>query len=68
MSYPALMEKLDMGGPTGGADMLETERGGGPMGAARGGKEGEVEGRKGELLVKGETSVEGGGNWEDREG
>lgn len=63
MSYPALMEKLDMGGPTGGADMPGAEEGGGLMGEARGGKEGGVEGRKGELLVKGEASVEVEGNW-----
>lgn len=38
------------------------------MGEASGGREGEAEGGKGELLVKGEVSVEGGGNWEEREG
>lgn len=27
-----------------------------------------MEGGKGELLVKGELSVEGGGNWEEMEG
>lgn len=64
MSYPALIEKVDTGGPTGGADMPGTEGGGGLMGETRGGKAGEVEGRKGELLVKGEASVELGGNWE----
>lgn len=64
MSYPALIEKLDMGGPTGGADMLGTEGGGDLMGETRGGKVGEVEERKGGLLVKGEASVDVGGNWE----
>lgn len=68
MSYPALMEKLDMGGPTGGADMPGAEAGGGLMGEPSGSKEGEVEGGKGEPLVKGEARVEAGGNWEDREG
>lgn len=68
MSYPALMEKLDMGGPTGGADMPGAEAGGGLMGEVSGGKEGEVEGGKGEPLLKGEESVEVGGNWEGREG
>lgn len=68
MSYPALMEKLDTGGPTGGADMPGAEPGGGPMEEARGGREGEVEGGNGELLVKWEASEEGGGKWEDREG
>lgn len=52
MSYPALMEKPDIGGPTGGADMPGTEEGVGLIGEARGGKDGDVEGGKGELLVK----------------
>lgn len=43
MSYPALMEKLDMGGPTGGAGMLGPEGGGGLMGEAREGKDGDAE-------------------------
>lgn len=46
MSYPALMEKLDTGGPTGGANMPGVEGGGGLMGETRGGKEG-VEEREG---------------------
>lgn len=64
MSYPALMEKVDAGGPMGGGDMPGAKEGGGLMGETRGGKEAEVEGRKGELLVKGEASVEVRGNWE----
>lgn len=68
MSYPALMEKLDMSGPTGGADMPGAEGGGGLMGEAIGGKDGDMEGGNGELLVKGDVSVERGGNWEETEG
>lgn len=64
MSYPALMEKLDMGGPTGGPNIPGAEARGGLMGGFRGGTAGEVGGRKEELLVKGEASVEVGGNWE----
>lgn len=64
MSYPALMKKLDMGGPTGGAGMPGAKEGGGFMSVTRGGKEAELRGTKGELLVKGEASVEAGGNWE----
>ena len=62
MSYPALMEKLDMGGPTGGAKIPGTEARGGLMGGFRGGTV--AGGRKEELLVKGEASVEVGGKWE----
>lgn len=46
--------------------MLGAAEGGGLMEEARGGKEGEAEGGKGELLVKGEESVDAGGNWEER--
>lgn len=62
MSYPAFMEKFNTGDPVGGADMLGAEGGGGPMEGGRRGKEEEVGGGKGEVLVKGE------GNWEDWEG
>lgn len=61
MSYPALIEKFDTGGPKGGANMPGTEEGGGLMGETIGGKAGEVEGSKSELIVK--ASVEVGGNW-----
>lgn len=64
MSYPALMEKLDTCEPKGGADVPGAERGDGPTVEARGGTEEEVEGGKGELLVK----REGEGNREEREG
>lgn len=64
MSYPALIEKLDMGGPTGGANKPGTEGGGGLMGKTRGPKAGEVEGRRGGMLVIGEASVEVEGDWE----
>lgn len=64
MSYPALIEKVDVGGPTGGADMPGAGAGGSLMEEARGCKEGEAEGGKGELLVKGDAE----GNWEEREG
>lgn len=64
MSYPALMEKLDMGGPAGGADILTVKGGGGLTVETSGGKEGEVEERKGELLAKGEASEGGGGKLE----
>lgn len=57
-----------MGGPTGGADKLGPEGGGALMGETRGGKDGDAEGGNGELLVKGEASVERGGNWEETEG
>lgn len=67
MSYPALIEKLDMGGPVGGAEIPGAEERAGLMGETMGGKAGEEEGteggRKAELLVKGEESAEGGGNW-----
>lgn len=56
-----------MGGPTGGpagAAMV----GGGLMGEARGAIEAEEGGRKGELLVKGDASVELGANWETEAG
>lgn len=66
MSYPAPTEKLDTGGPTGGGNMLEAVEGG-LMEEAWGGKEKETAGGTGELLVKGEASVEAGGNWEERE-
>lgn len=49
ISYPALMEKLDMGGPVGGADMPTVKGGGGltmEVVETSGGKEGEVEERK----------------------
>lgn len=61
MSYPALIEKLDTGGPKGGANMPGTEEGGGLMGETIGGNAGEVEGNKVELTVK--ASMEVGGNW-----
>lgn len=63
MSYPALMEKPDAICPTGGGDMLVAIGGGGGlMEETRGGTEGEAEGGKGELLVKGEEREERGGN------
>lgn len=65
MSYPALIEKLDTGGPTGGANTPEAEGVGGLMEEVRGGTEREGVGGKGELLVKGEGSVEGGRKWEE---
>lgn len=68
MSYPALMEKLATGGPTGGATMAGTDGGPGLMEEARGDTEGEVAGGKGELLLKWAERVEGGGNWEDKDG
>lgn len=70
MSYPALMEKPDTDGPTGGANAPEAEGGGGGglVEEVRGGTEGEAVGGKGELLVKGEESVAGGGKWEERGG
>lgn len=68
MSYPALIEKPDTGGPMGGADMPGAGAAAGWVEEDRGGREGEAEGGKGELLVKGAASVEGGGNWEEREG
>lgn len=61
MSYPALIEKFDTRGPEGGANMPGTEEGGGLMGETIGGKAGEVEGSKSELIVK--ASVEVDGNW-----
>lgn len=68
MSYPALIENVDTGGPTGGADRPTAAGGGGLMEEAIGGTEGEAEGGKGELLVYGEESIEEGGYWEEREG
>lgn len=64
MSYPALIEKLDTGGPTGGANKPGTEGGGGLVGKTRGPRGGEVEGRRGGVPVTGEASVEMEGNWE----
>lgn len=61
------MENLDTGGPTGGPNMLGAAEGGGLMEEARGGKEWEAEGGKGELVVKGEESVDAGANWEEWE-
>lgn len=56
-----------MGGPAGGTDMPAA--GGVLMEEARWGNEGEAEGGKGELLVRGETRVEvGGGGWEGSRG
>lgn len=68
MSYPALIENVDTGGPTGGADMPAAAGGGAVMVEAIGGTEGEAEGGKGELLVYGEERIEAGGYWEEREG
>lgn len=59
MSCPALTEKVDMGGPAGGLDIMGTEGGG----ETKVGTAGELGGGKGGRLVKG-ASVEGGGNWE----
>lgn len=61
MSYPALIEKLDLGGPTGGADMTGPE---GLMGEARGGIEGDGA-EKGAPLVRAAATVGGVENWED---
>lgn len=52
MSKPALMVKLDMGGPVGGVDRLAAEGGGCLTGASRGGKEGGMEERRGEAYVE----------------
>jgi hypothetical protein len=50
MSYPALMEKVDVGGPTGGADRTAAAvAGGGPLGGPRDGTEGGERGAKGPL-------------------
>ena len=49
MSYPALMEKVDVGGPTGGADRTVPEEGGGMLGGPRDGAEGGERGVKGPL-------------------
>lgn len=63
MSCPAPTEKVDMGGPAGGDNMLVTERGGGVMDETKEGAAGELDGGNAGRLVKG-ASVEVGGNWE----
>lgn len=70
ISYPALREKVDTGGPVGGAGMLRAEAGGGLMEETRGVKAGTVEGMlpgrvgRDELPVKEEVSVEAIEKWE----
>lgn len=51
MSCPALTEKVDMGGPAGGDDILGTEGGGGVMGETKEGAAGELDGGKAGRLV-----------------
>lgn len=58
MSWPALTEKADMGGPAGGLDIMGTGAGG----ETKAGTAGELGVGMGGRLVKG-ASVEGGGNW-----
>lgn len=62
MSCPAPTEKLDTGGPEGGAATLGAEGGGGVTGETKEGTAGELDGGKGGRLVKG-ARVEAGGNW-----
>lgn len=70
ISYPALREKADTGGPVGGAGMLRDEGGGALMEETRGVKAGTVEGMlpgrdgRDELPVKEEVSVEAIEKWE----
>lgn len=70
ISYPALREKADTGGPVGGVGMLRDKGGGGLMEETTGVKAGTVEGmlpgRGGidELPVKEEASVEAIEKWE----
>lgn len=63
MSCPAPTEKVDMGGPAGGEDILGAERGGGVACETKEGAAGELDGGKGGRLVNG-ARVEAGGNWE----
>lgn len=62
MSYPALVENPVMGGCTGEAAIPAADSG--LIEEGRGGKGGESTGRKVELVGKGKTRVDEGGNWE----